>query len=69
MEPSKDQKIQASQDAIKSVLGMASDNKSKLKSVKIKIKFDNKSKAMAAVRKKAVSFGASNASGDKASTR
>jgi hypothetical protein len=62
MEPSKDQKVQASQQAIKSVLGMADDQKSKMKSVKIKIKFDT-AKKMAAVRKKAKTFGLADKNG------
>ena len=51
MEPSKDDKAKATKDVIKSVLGMASDQKSKMKSVKIKIKFDNKAKVKAIKRK------------------
>ena len=47
----KDQKIATTHEVIKSVLGMADDNKSKMKSVKIKIKFDNKSKVKAIKRK------------------
>lgn len=68
MEPTKDDKVKASQDAIKSVLGMADDKKADLKSVKIKIKFGG-AKKMNAIRRKAVSFGASSASGDKGATR
>ena len=61
-ELTKDQKVQTSQDAIKSVLGMADDQKSDMKSVKIKIKFD-KGKKMDAVRKKAKTFGLSDKNG------
>ena len=39
---------------MKSVLGMVSDNKAKMKSVKIKVKFENNK--MPAVRKKASKF-------------
>lgn len=67
MDVSRDDKTKMAHAAINDVLGMA-DGK-KLKSVKIKIKFDGGEKKMAAVRKKAVSFGASSASGDKGATR
>lgn len=69
MEPSRADKLKASQDAIKGALGLANDKKSNLKSVKIKIKFGGQAKKMAAVRKKAAAFGASAASGEKGATR
>lgn len=58
MDLSKDEKAQASKNAIKSVLGMANDQKSKMKSVKIKIKFDTdtKYKKMGVLKKKAKTF-------------
>lgn len=62
MEPSRDEKVKASQDVIKSVLGMANDQKSKMKSVKIKIKFDGEKK-MKALRKKGKSFGLADKNG------
>jgi hypothetical protein len=55
MEPSRDDKTKATHDVIKSVLGMADDQKAKMKSVKIKIKFDNKK--VNAIKKKAASMG------------
>jgi hypothetical protein len=62
MEPSRDQKVKASQDVIKSVLGMVNDQKSKMKSVKIKIKFDGEKK-MKALRKKGKTFGLADKNG------
>ena len=62
MEPSRDEKVKASQDVIKSVLGMANDQKSKMKSVKIKIKFDGEKK-MKALRKKGRTFGLADKNG------
>jgi hypothetical protein len=62
MDLSKDQKAQSTKEVIKSVLGMADDQKSKMKSVKIKIKFDGEKK-MKALRKKGKSFGLADKNG------
>jgi len=62
MDLNKDQKAQSTKEVIKSVLGMADDQKSKMKSVKIKIKFDGEKK-MKALRKKGKSFGLADKNG------
>jgi hypothetical protein len=62
MDLNKDQKAQSTKEVIKSVLGMADDQKSKMKSVKIKIKFDGEKK-LKALRKKGKSFGLADKNG------
>lgn len=54
--PNRNDKTVATKEAIKSVLGLADDQKAKMKSVKIKIKFDTDSKVKA-IKRRANSMG------------